>query len=185
MSDSNTADTVVIGAGIIGVACALQLARQGRRVVVIDPQPPGMGASYGNAGHLATEQVFPIADVSILKRLPAMQLCVRDARMPRADFLRQFPGNEVDESWSDGLAKGKGKYAEAIGRLQPDILRCQQKLIALQTETGLTIAEIKDINRRMSIGEAKARRAKKEMVEANLRLVISIEIGRASCRERV
>ncbi|MFW9081812.1 RNA polymerase sigma factor RpoD [Pseudomonas sp. P2757] len=103
-----------------------------------------------------------------------MQLCVRDARMPRTDFLRQFPGNEVDESWSDGLAKGKSKYAEAIGRVQPDIVRCQQKLIALQTETGLTIAEIKDINRRMSIGEAKARRAKKEMVEANLRLVISI-----------
>ncbi|WP_085586292.1 MULTISPECIES: RNA polymerase sigma factor RpoD [unclassified Pseudomonas] len=103
-----------------------------------------------------------------------MQLCVRDARMPRADFLRQFPGNEVDESWSDALAKGKGKYAEAIARLQPDIIRCQQKLVALETETGLTIAEIKDINRRMSIGEAKARRAKKEMVEANLRLVISI-----------
>ena len=103
-----------------------------------------------------------------------MQLCVRDARMPRADFLRQFPGNEVDESWSDALAKGKSKYAEAIGRVQPDIIRCQQKLIALETETGLTIAEIKDINRRMSIGEAKARRAKKEMVEANLRLVISI-----------
>jgi len=103
-----------------------------------------------------------------------MQLCVRDARMPRADFLRQFPGNEVDESWSEDLAKGKSKYAEAIGRVQPDIIRCQQKLIALETETGLTIAEIKDINRRMSIGEAKARRAKKEMVEANLRLVISI-----------
>ncbi|MEZ0560987.1 NAD(P)/FAD-dependent oxidoreductase, partial [Pseudomonas sp. Env-82] len=62
------------GAGIIGVACALQLARQGRRVVVLDPQAPGMGASYGNAGHLATEQVFPIADLSILKRLPAMLL---------------------------------------------------------------------------------------------------------------
>ncbi|MFJ2467885.1 sigma-70 family RNA polymerase sigma factor, partial [Pseudomonas sp. NPDC087615] len=103
-----------------------------------------------------------------------MQLCVRDARMPRTDFLRQFPSNEVDESWSDALAKGKSKYAEAIGRVQPDIIRCQQKLIALETETGLTIAEIKDINRRMSIGEAKARRAKKEMVEANLRLVISI-----------
>src|SRR5476649_274451 len=103
-----------------------------------------------------------------------MQLCVRDARMPRADFLRQFPGNEVDESWTDALAKGKSKYAEAIGRVQADIVRCQQKLTALETETGLTIAEIKDINRRMSIGEAKARRAKKEMVEANLRLVISI-----------
>ncbi|MGF6094802.1 NAD(P)/FAD-dependent oxidoreductase [Pseudomonas sp. 18175] len=67
-------DIVVVGAGIIGVACALQLARQGQRVVVMDPQPPGMGASYGNAGHLASEQVFPIADASILKRLPAMLL---------------------------------------------------------------------------------------------------------------
>ena len=103
-----------------------------------------------------------------------MQLCVRDARMPRADFLRLFPGNEIDENWSDALAKGKSKYAEAIGRLQPDIQRCQQKLIALEADCSLTIAEIKDINRRMSIGEAKARRAKKEMVEANLRLVISI-----------
>ncbi|MDM8350846.1 RNA polymerase sigma factor RpoD [Pseudomonas sp. sp1636] len=103
-----------------------------------------------------------------------MQLCVRDARMPRADFLRLFPGNEIDASWSEQLAKGKAKYAEAIGGLQGDIQRCQQKLVALQAECDLTLAEIKDINRRMSIGEAKARRAKKEMVEANLRLVISI-----------
>ena len=88
MSDSNTADTVVIGAGIIGVACALQLARQGRRVVVIDPQPPGMGASYGNAGHLATEQVFPIADVSILKRLPAMLM---DPRGPLSLDWKYLP----------------------------------------------------------------------------------------------
>lgn len=74
MADPKQADIVVVGAGIIGVACALQLARQGRRVVVLDLQAPGMGASYGNAGHLATEQVFPIADLSILKRLPAMLL---------------------------------------------------------------------------------------------------------------
>ncbi|MBR7214268.1 FAD-binding oxidoreductase [Pseudomonas sp. B2021] len=74
MADPNQADIVVVGAGIIGVACALQLARQGRQVVVVDAQAPGMGASYGNAGHLATEQVFPIADLSILKRLPAMLL---------------------------------------------------------------------------------------------------------------
>lgn len=67
-------DIVVVGAGIIGVACALQLARLGRHVVVVDQQAPGRGASYGNAGHLATEQVFPIADVSILKRLPGMLL---------------------------------------------------------------------------------------------------------------
>ncbi|MGY2338030.1 NAD(P)/FAD-dependent oxidoreductase [Pseudomonas sp. SDO5532_S415] len=68
----NPADIAVVGAGIIGVACALRLARQGKRVVVIDHQDPGHGASFGNAGHLATEQVFPIADLSILKRLPAM-----------------------------------------------------------------------------------------------------------------
>jgi D-amino-acid dehydrogenase len=76
MSNESTAnnrhDITVIGAGIIGVACALQLARQGLRVVVIDQHEPGHGASFGNAGHLATEQVFPIADLSILKRLPAM-----------------------------------------------------------------------------------------------------------------
>lgn len=116
---------------------------------------------------------------SALERLRAqeraiMQLCVRDARMPRADFLRLFPSNEVDTTWSGDLSKRSTKWAEALGRLDADIVRCQQKLIDLQTETGLTIAEIKDINRRMSIGEAKARRAKKEMVEANLRLVISI-----------
>ena len=103
-----------------------------------------------------------------------MQLCVRDARMPRADFLKLFPSNEINLSWSEGLSGGKAKYAEAIGRVQADIQRNQQILIDLETAVGLTIAEIKDINRCMSVGEAKARRAKKEMVEANLRLVISI-----------
>ncbi|MEP9319996.1 RNA polymerase sigma factor RpoD [Pseudomonas sp. LABIM340] len=103
-----------------------------------------------------------------------MQLCVRDARMPRADFLRQFPGHETDTAWVDSVLKGKPKYAEAIERLRDDILRNQQKLVDLETSSQLTVAEIKDVNRSMSIGEAKARRAKKEMVEANLRLVISI-----------
>ncbi|PZQ24982.1 MAG: RNA polymerase sigma factor RpoD, partial [Ectopseudomonas oleovorans] len=81
-----------------------------------------------------------------------MQLCVRDARMPRADFLRLFPGNEIDMDWAANLAKGKAKYAEAIGALQADIQRCQQKLADLEAECNLTLAEIKDINRRMSIG---------------------------------
>lgn len=71
-SPQDPVDIAVVGAGVIGVACALQLARHGRRVLVIDQQSPGHGASFGNAGHLATEQVFPIADLSILKRLPAM-----------------------------------------------------------------------------------------------------------------
>ncbi|MGB8972553.1 MAG: RNA polymerase sigma factor RpoD, partial [Pseudomonas capeferrum] len=103
-----------------------------------------------------------------------MQLCVRDARMPRADFLRMFPSNETDQTWSGDLAKRSTKWAAALGEKDAAIVACQQKLIDLETETGLTVAEIKEINRRMSIGEAKARRAKKEMVEANLRLVISI-----------
>ncbi|MCJ0974620.1 RNA polymerase sigma factor RpoD [Pseudomonas sp. PS1] len=103
-----------------------------------------------------------------------MQICVRDARMPRADFLRQFPNNETDLSWAEQLTNGKAKYAEAIAARKEDIQRCQEKLLALEEECALAIADIKDINRRMSIGEAKARRAKKEMVEANLRLVISI-----------
>ncbi|MBK5001272.1 FAD-binding oxidoreductase [Pseudomonas sp. S31] len=71
---SQDTDIAVIGAGIVGVACALQLARQGRKVLLVDRHEPGHGASYGNAGHLATEQVFPIADLSILKRLPRMLL---------------------------------------------------------------------------------------------------------------
>ncbi|UXJ52144.1 RNA polymerase sigma factor RpoD [Pseudomonas citronellolis] len=103
-----------------------------------------------------------------------MQLCVRDARMPRADFLRLFPGQETDESWVDGVLKAKPKYAEALERVKDDVVRNQQKLSALESNVDLKVSEIKDVNRAMSIGEAKARRAKKEMVEANLRLVISI-----------
>ncbi|OWL89606.1 RNA polymerase sigma factor RpoD [Halopseudomonas aestusnigri] len=103
-----------------------------------------------------------------------MQLCVRDARMPRADFLRSFPGNEVNEDWVDSLLADSPRYSEGLEALKGDILRAQKKLAELEQNASLTISEIKDINRRMSIGEARARRAKKEMVEANLRLVISI-----------
>ena len=114
-----------------------------------------------------------LTNIRIQERAIA-QLCVRDARMPRADFLKGFPNNETNLEWSDKFANSKAKYAEAIAELQEDIRRHQQLLIDIETETGLSIAEIKEINRRMSIGEAKARRAKKDMVEANLRLVISI-----------
>ncbi|WP_185266770.1 RNA polymerase sigma factor RpoD [Halopseudomonas xiamenensis] len=103
-----------------------------------------------------------------------MQLCVRDARMPRADFLRSFPGNETNEQWIDDLLAKGPAYAEALQAVKADILRAQKQLIALEQDAQLSIADVKDINRRMSIGEARARRAKKEMVEANLRLVISI-----------
>jgi len=126
---------------------------------------------HGRASQQAVEELEALAILFMPIKLVPKQY---DARMPRADFLRQFPNNEINLDWADQLASGKGKYAEAIGNRKEDIQRCQQKLIELQQECNLAIADIKDINRRMSIGEAKARRAKKEMVEANLRLVISI-----------
>ena len=103
-----------------------------------------------------------------------MQICVRDAGMPRKDFLSSFPKSETDLAWVDKHIRAKRKHSSILARLKDDILRAQRKLIAVELETSLTIPEIKEINRQMSIGEAKARRAKKEMVEANLRLVISI-----------
>ena len=103
-----------------------------------------------------------------------MQICVRDAGMPRKDFLSSFPKSETDLKWIDKHIRAKRKHSSILAKLKDDILRAQRKLIAVEEVTRLTIAEIKEINRQMSIGEAKARRAKKEMVEANLRLVISI-----------
>ena len=103
-----------------------------------------------------------------------MAHCVRKAKMPRKEFIAEFPGNETNEKWLASLIKKKKSYSEALVVEQEEILRAQRRLLQIEDQTGLKIAEIKDINRRMSIGEAKARRAKKEMVEANLRLVISI-----------
>jgi len=103
-----------------------------------------------------------------------MRICVRDAGMPRKDFLSSFPKSETDLAWVDKHIRAKRKHSSTLAKLKEDILRAQRKLLAVEEATLLTIAEIKEINRQMSIGEAKARRAKKEMVEANLRLVISI-----------
>ena len=103
-----------------------------------------------------------------------MSLCVRGAKMPRKDFIASFPGNEVNEKWIDQHIKAKVAYSELLVNVKTEVLRAQKKIRMLEEETGLSVSEIKDINRQMSIGEAKSRRAKKEMVEANLRLVISI-----------
>ncbi len=103
-----------------------------------------------------------------------MQICVRDAGMPRKDFLSSFPKSETDMAWIDKHIRAKRKHSSTLAKLKDDVLRAQRKLIGVEEATRLKIAEIKEINRQMSIGEAKARRAKKEMVEANLRLVISI-----------
>src|SRR5688572_9507682 len=103
-----------------------------------------------------------------------MIIAVRDAGMPRKEFILSFPKNETSGRWLQKQIKGGKKWSNAMGRLADEISRRQDKLSQLEKEYHLTITDIKEINREVSIGEAKARRAKKEMVEANLRLVISI-----------
>jgi RNA polymerase primary sigma factor len=103
-----------------------------------------------------------------------LAICVRNAGMPRRAFIQNFPSNEVNEAWVDTLVAMKEPWSEAVGSQKVEIIRAQRKLGVLETDCGLSVSEIKEINRNMSIGEAKSRRAKKEMVEANLRLVISI-----------
>ena len=103
-----------------------------------------------------------------------MRLCIEQAGMPRREFLAAFPGKETSVAWLNRHIKAGKSYSRGLENAREDIARAQKRLKALKKETGLTVAELKDINRRMSLGEAKMRRAKKDMVEANLRLVISI-----------
>jgi len=102
-----------------------------------------------------------------------LNLCVNKSHMPRKAFIQSFPDNETNQKWIDQYVKGH-EYSEALGEYTAEIKQTQLKLSLLEKTYGLDICDIKEINRKMSIGEAKARRAKKEMVEANLRLVISI-----------
>jgi RNA polymerase primary sigma factor len=122
---------------------------------------------------LAWEMHDVIARIRLHERL-IMDMCVKKSHMPRKEFIDSFPDNETNLKWLDTHLKSKKKYVPVLKEFKEEILRAQQKLINIESEAGLNITDIKEINRRMSIGEAKARRAKKEMVEANLRLVISI-----------
>ena len=103
-----------------------------------------------------------------------LHLCVDKAHMPRPHFIKIFPGHETDMEWLKQEVQSGKPYAAQLMRAAPAILEEQQKLIDLQTRIGIPLKELKDINKQMSTGEAKARRAKREMTEANLRLVISI-----------
>ncbi len=103
-----------------------------------------------------------------------MVVAVRDCGMPRKDFIATFPKNETNPRWLTRHVKAAKKYSAALARVEQEILQRQARLEAMEKELHLSIHDIKEINREVSIGEAKARRAKKEMVEANLRLVISI-----------
>ena len=101
-------------------------------------------------------------------------LCVTKAHMPRPHFIATFPGNEEKLDWVAREVAAKKPYSEALARHQAAIVEQQKKLIDLQQSVGIPIRDLKEINKQMTNGEAKARRAKRDMIEANLRLVISI-----------
>ena len=99
---------------------------------------------------------------------------VKDARMPRKDFLAAYADNLTKVRWVDSLMKEKKYKKDLLGKVKQDVVIAQKDIIELENKVGLSVKEIKEINRNMSMGETKMRRAKKDMVEANLRLVISI-----------
>jgi RNA polymerase primary sigma factor len=120
------------------------------------------------------EQVRSLVEQAREQEKVIMDIVVGKARVPRKSFLKSFPGNEINPRWLKKIVKvGEGNI-ELIERHAEAIEAAQHKLAQIQERAGLSVTDLKEVNRRMSIGEAKARRAKKEMVEANLRLVISI-----------
>jgi RNA polymerase primary sigma factor len=155
-------------------------------------------ARYGRDGNASQKNLEELADVfKYLKLTPRqfdpliamvrnaverirteeraiMRLCLRYAKMPRKDFIKSFPTNETNMEWVASLVESGADWANGLKNQEQEIIRCQRKLAQVEVDNELSIAQIKDINRRVTMGEAMARRAKKEMVEANLRLVISI-----------
>ncbi|SFU85676.1 RNA polymerase sigma factor RpoD [Xenorhabdus koppenhoeferi] len=109
-----------------------------------------------------------------LQERQIMKMCVEQCKMPKKNFITLFSGNETSDTWFTAAKAMNKPWSDKLQEIEEEVMRSLQKLHQIEEETGLTIEQVKDINRRMSIGEAKARRAKKEMVEANLRLVISI-----------
>ena len=103
-----------------------------------------------------------------------MNLCVKHAKMPRKVFTQSFKGNETSDVWLKKAIAGDMVYSKPLKQFIDDIIRAQNRLADIEKKSGLTIVEIRELNKRLSMGEAKARRAKTEMIEANLRLVISI-----------
>ncbi len=103
-----------------------------------------------------------------------MKICTQRGKMRRKDFIKAFPGNELNNDWVEAICAADGPCGHRLATSKVELLRSQRKLKNLEQQSGLTLIQIKEVNRRISIGEAGARRAKKEMVEANLRLVISI-----------
>ncbi len=139
-----------------------------------------LGAAFGHLKftpklllELANTLHSTIDQIRELERT-VMKICVRQAKMPRKQFIDSFPENETNLDWIDQFIDSDHAYAHDLALYKEQIVKLQSRLQNIEKATGLSINDIKEINRNMSIGEAKARRAKKEMVEANLRLVISI-----------
>ncbi|KAF5271641.1 hypothetical protein FQR65_LT05262 [Abscondita terminalis] len=121
-----------------------------------------------------TRKMRDLLDKVRIQERAIMRLCINEAKMPRQLFISTFPKNETNENFLKKHINAKKSYSQALKSLHIPVTAAQNKLRELEKTIGMTIGEIKEINRQMSAGEAKARRAKKEMVEANLRLVISI-----------
>ncbi|WP_296402373.1 RNA polymerase sigma factor RpoD [Psychrobacter sp.] len=103
-----------------------------------------------------------------------MRLVIRRGKMPRSEFRKTFPSNETNVDWLSDRLKGNPKFSDSLAKVVDDVVVLQRRIRDHEDKLGMQINEMKEVARRMAIGEAKARRAKKEMVEANLRLVISI-----------
>jgi RNA polymerase primary sigma factor len=123
--------------------------------------------------HLIDRMRFHVAIIRGIER-KIMALCVDRAGMPRKEFIKSFQDNESDPQWLAGLLRRKTKWARALQECEDEIRDLQERLARFEKAQRVSISELRELNRAMSIGEAMARRAKKEMVEANLRLVISI-----------
>ena len=119
--------------------------------------------------------IIPVGIASVREQEKLiLDIFTKDAGMPRKEFIAAFTEKEFNSEWLDNYLNNDSKYSEALKKRETDLRKAQRQLAELEADFGLNINTLKDINRRMSIGEAKARRAKKEMIEANLRLVISI-----------
>lgn len=124
--------------------------------------------------HKQTTKLHKVLDNIRTQEYLIMELCVKKSKVARKAFINSFPHNETDLNWIDKFAHANKNHTTTLLDNAKEIIRAQKKLLAIETEVGLTIPEIKEINRKVSIGDTKIRKAKKEMIEANLRLVISI-----------